>query len=114
MNNYETEIHIDLKLDFKGLSINPLSLDKTPDVDSVARLESFRTLKLTLLESFRALKLVKPYWRFLAPFWRVLGSFPLKTHMESFRALILTLLESFWALWLRIVTSCLPNPCMGP
>ena len=26
------------------------------DVDSVARLESFRALKLTLLESFRALK----------------------------------------------------------
>ena len=37
------------------------------DVDSVARLESFRALKLTLLESFRVLKLLKPYWRFLGP-----------------------------------------------
>ena len=35
------------------------------DVDSVAHLESFRALKLTLLESFRALKLLKPYKRFL-------------------------------------------------
>ena len=37
------------------------------DVDSVAHLESFRALKVTLLESFRALKLSKPYWRFLGP-----------------------------------------------
>ena len=35
------------------------------DVDSVARLECFRALKLTLLENFRTLKLSKPYWRFL-------------------------------------------------
>ena len=76
------------------------------DVDSVAHLETFRALKLTVLESFRALILLKPYWRFLGPY-------PIKTHMESFRALILTLLESFRALRLRIVTNCLPNPCMG-
>ena len=37
------------------------------DVDSVAHLERFRALKLTLLESFRALKLLKPYWRILGP-----------------------------------------------
>ena len=49
------------------------------DVDSVAHLESFRVLKLTLLESFRALKLLKPYWRFLEPEsshnWIVSGPF---------------------------------------
>ena len=83
------------------------------DVDSVARLESFRALKLTLLENFRARKLLKPYWRFLgpksshnwrvlgpnySPFWRLLGPYPPKTLLEIFRVLKLTLLESIRAL----------------
>ena len=37
------------------------------DVDSVARLESFRALKLTLLESFRAQKSIEPNRRVLGP-----------------------------------------------
>ena len=46
---------------------NEYTTDEQEILDSVARLESFRALKLTLLESFRALKLLKPYWRFLGP-----------------------------------------------
>ena len=46
---------------------NEYTTDQQEILDSVARLESFRALKLTLFESFRALKLLKPYWRFLGP-----------------------------------------------
>ena len=42
-----------------------LRIDLDIDVYSVPRLESFRSLKLTLLESFRAHTLSKPNWRFL-------------------------------------------------
>ena len=54
------------------------------DVDSVARLESFRALKFSKFESFRALKF---------------------SSFESFRGLKLSILESFRMLGLKSVFS---------
>ena len=62
------------------------------DVDAVARMESFRALKLTLFESFRALK-----FSTLFEYFRTLKV----TILESFRALQLSLLEDFRVLKIK-------------
>ena len=65
------------------------------DVDAVARMESFRALKLTLFESFRVLK-----FSTLFEYFRTLKV----SVFESFRALKLTLLEDFRVLKIKTLT----------